>query len=174
MKYFFWDYIPFCNQSLEFKLHSSTSLICRESDKIEFPPSPPTSIHPCSWSDEYSAKLTKLTIWVVRLEDVGGKQDQQQGHKKTLAIEEKDLSIQSGIYTFTEQIIKRCYRQRGTFGENAGPLEAWGSRHFFLAHKGEPRVWQDSLYGQKDIACFTTADEGITPTRSSSWRVVGY
>ena len=39
------------------------------------------------------------------MEDVGGKQDQQQGHKKTLAIEEKDLSIQSGIYTFTEQII---------------------------------------------------------------------
>ena len=58
------------------------------------------------------------------MEDLGGKQDQQQGHKKTLAIEEKDLSIQSGIYTFTEQIIKRCYRQRGTFGENAGPLEA--------------------------------------------------
>ena len=35
---------------------------------------------------------------------------QQQGHKKAATIEEKDLSIQSGIYTFTQQIIKRCYR----------------------------------------------------------------
>ena len=38
---------------------------------------------------------------------------QQQGHKKAATIEEKDLSIQSGIYTFTQQIIKRCYRGGG-------------------------------------------------------------
>ena len=89
------------------------------------------------------------------------------GIKRLRPFEEKDLSIHSGIYTFTQQIIKRCYRAGGLLVRICVHLNREGHATFSSPIKVH-HVWQSSLYGQKDMACFTTADKGITPTNNKN------